>query len=139
MTAVKDAAHAVRILEALVEQGENMHLGSSDGPWALLHTPQDEANPEAGMLETHINNAKGETIGYFGEWNNEIDSRLAAIAPSLVPALVEGAKAVLRSCGKVPEFGPMNEAYNSGKEIGLLALAGACAPRMAEAGMEVPE
>lgn len=82
---IKDPAHAVRVLEALVEQGAKIDL---------------EFYPST--------------------------------AESMQDALVEGAKAVL-------EMWYMWKRPDTSCDYWVIALAQAYAPRMLEAGMEVPE
>ncbi|KKM94184.1 hypothetical protein LCGC14_1200900 [marine sediment metagenome] len=101
---IKDHAHAVRVLEALVEQGKT---GMHGMYWK-------QTGEKTGVIKNHL-------------WFD---------------ALAEGAKAVLDEYKKVH-----GERHGStergiiyyGYRIAVIVLAQAYAPRMIEAGMEVPE
>lgn len=131
---IEDAGHAVRVLEALVEQGDKTILEASTGPWFI------ECN---GWLSQRLPgpSAKGLGAAVTDEELSKGDGNLIAASRSLVPALVEGAKAVLdryrttkMGIGNDPLSARLQEA-----EFNIFYLAKAYAPRMAEAGMKVPE
>jgi len=131
---IKDPAHAVRVLESLVERGEELLMGLSDGPWYWQNgSLQSSGEYDVLAKPTHFLH----------------DRPMLAQGRSLVPALVEGAKAVLDEYRKVyilvfdkataDDMAHINQADEEAKEKMLVALAQAYAPRMKEAGMEVPE
>ncbi len=114
---IKDPAHAVRVLESLVEQGEK-----------VIHGPF----PHAPFVPSR------QPVSSYGDDNLE---RFNKLALSLIPALVEGAKAVL-AIYKNPLLIPEKDFFRgiqSARDEMIYALAQAYVLRMAEAGMEVPE
>ena len=138
---ITDAAHAVRVLEALVEQGDEMMGHISPGPWKADIEGSGPPDGQWRIIDApEITVATVFQHGFFE--SKDFNPKFVAASRSLVPALVEGAKAVLK-------FGNQTETIIDGDEVNLLsnfqaqnfviALAQAYAPRMAEAGMEVPE
>ncbi len=104
---IKDPAHAVRVLEALVEQGDRI----------------EELTAQLSIKDCSP-----------GLW------RMRA---GMFSALVEGAKAVLGEWERIGELYAddllVKDGYMlNGQALLLVVLAQAYAPRMAEAGMEVP-
>lgn len=105
---IKDAAHAVRVLKALVEQIEkqrddNTQMGRLNRP---LPTELGWAEGAKVILEDHAFASSGN----WTTWNEELGKRI-----------------------------DISDAVKEDADIITVKLARAYAPRMKEAGMEVPE
>jgi len=136
---ITDPAHAKRVLEALVEQGEKIIQKASDGPWIC-----DQ------KFRPVITGFRDYEVADSNSWE---DVPLIASSRSLVPALVEGAKKALARLQNAVnvEFSVSrdDDCEDHEKELWLIVLqeskewvvdlAQAYAPRMKECGMEVPE
>lgn len=118
MIEVKDAAHGVRILKALVEQGEKQ---------------EKEVGPK--HLEADLT-GEPDTLKYI------------CMKLTMFHALVDGAKEVLadlqsaKIAHKLARVGTshvMTQGRVGGISGAIIVLARAYAPRMKEAGMGVPE
>lgn len=153
---VKDAAHAVRILKALVEKGEKLLSATTKGPWwTELRCNMNyvgTGNYHTGDRKEVILASEPEEGSNLqdGGIPEEKDADFIAASRSLVPALVEGAKAALEDWAKEENIFQKLKALKSGFDLDhwdklekkadlILILAQAYAPGMEEAGMEVPE
>ena len=146
---VQDAAHGVRILKALVEQVEKLTKKATWGAWFYF-----EATAGHGRALSHISSRSRMVLksGPDG-MPTKPNCVLIAASRSLVPALVEGATAALeelrtaeeeeeitRGIQGTPawELGRVEGCHTQAKRS-VIAAAQAAAPRMEEAGMEVPD
>ncbi len=146
-----DAAHAVRCLESWVKQGEELFRLATKGPWI---SEKSEMPPiKFGSLGT--DRWIGECFIYdekqfsdslrYGDKNAVINGNFVAKSRSLVPALIEGIKMVLKELEaikgmikKQPYVLRWIERLVQTQQIAT-TLAQAYAPHMAEAGFEIPK
>jgi hypothetical protein len=136
-------AHAVRVLESLVEQGEKMIKDAHPGPFAGITIAANEIQIYRGREYLGQGGIVLATIpNITHQWAT---ANLFKTSGSLIPALVEGAKAALKEHEQidyVKRDDSLSEVGKSWHEMSskyVIILAKAYAPRMTEAGMEVPE
>ncbi len=149
---IKEPAHAVRVLEALVEQGEKI-MEPLLFPWDYKFGPfyiDDEVRKREECWDGVTYPAPKEAYGYVrnisrievanGDFSlvEKGNGEFMASSTHLVPALVEGAKAVLKEHKEISSDAADWETLGGAERV-VLSLAQAYAPRMVEAGMEVPK
>jgi len=148
---------AVSILESLVEQGEKLIIGITKEPWDA--TPAGKST-EGEQLDCCIVGPMGQVLcnvfdvdDYdIGELNkNESETAWAntifiASSHRLIPALVEGAKVVLEEISmtkiqieEADYTGVSGDIWTRAHNRMVIGIAKVYAPRMKEAGMDVPE
>lgn len=151
---ITDTAHDVRFLGALVDQGGKISLGGTPGPWERRFEKSACAE-----IQNKYGVGSPNEASVFGVATTPsvIDAEFIAASRSLVPALVEGAKAILQRWKELQhkkmmelphvdekdnrQWNLWNQAWDIRYETHRNAmhdLAKAYKPWMIEAGMEVP-